>query len=134
LTFNFSFFLDHFQGFHSELPAGDELSFFALAGGALGVPGGFIQRKNKGTPVALHPGGKAGDAQLRSLGDRPLAHEIKVPLDPFVVEVADLSDLQVDVHDLGRSASDGIIEGDFQDTLGYRELMHEKIPSKFFIP
>ncbi len=80
--------------------------------------------------MALHPGRKAGDAQLRSLGDRPLAHEIKVPLNPFVVEVADLSDLQADFSDLGRLTSGGIIEGNFQDTLGYGKLMHQKLSCK----
>jgi hypothetical protein len=109
------------------------MGFFALAGGALGIPGGFIQGKNKGTPVALHPGGNAGDAQPRSLGDRSLAHEIKVPLNPFVVEVADLSDLQVDFDDLGRLTPGGIIEGNFQDTLGYGKLMHGKFSGKSLI-
>jgi hypothetical protein len=109
------------------------VGFFALAGGALGIPCGFIQRENKGTPVALHPGGNAGDAQLRSLADRPLAHEIKVPLNPFVVEVADFSDLQVDFDDPGRLTPGGIIEGNFQDILGYRKLMHGKIFGQPFV-
>ena len=89
------------------------MGFFALAGGALGIPGGFIQGKNKGAPVALHAGGNAGDAQFCSLGDRPLAHEIKVSLNPFVVEVADFSDLQVDFDDPGRLTPGGIVEGNF---------------------
>jgi hypothetical protein len=109
------------------------VGFFALAGGALGIPGGFIQGKNKGTPVALHPGGNAGDAQLRSFGDRSLTHEIKVPLNPFVVEIADLSDLQMDFDDLSGLTPGGIIEGDIQDTLGYGKLMHGKLSSKSLI-
>jgi hypothetical protein len=109
------------------------VGFFALAGGALGIPGGFIQGKNKGTPVALHAGGNAGDAQLRSLGDGSLAHEIKVPLNPFVVEVADFSDLQVDFDDPGCLTPGGIIEGNFQDTLGYGKLMHGKISGESLI-
>jgi hypothetical protein len=109
------------------------MGFFALAGGALGIPGGFIQGENKRTAVALHAGGNAGDAQLCSLGDRSLAHEIKVPLNPFVVEVADFSDLQVDLDDPGRLPPGGIIEGNFQDTLRYRKLMHGKIPSQSLI-
>jgi len=89
------------------------VGFFTLAGGALGIPGGFIQWKNKGTPVALHAGGNPGDAQLRPLGDRSLTHEIKVPLNPFVVEVADFSELQVDFDDPRRLTPGGIIKGNF---------------------
>jgi len=74
----------------------------------------------------LLPGGNAGDTQLRSLSDRFLAHEVKVSLDPFIVEVADLPDLQMDVDDLGCLVSGGIVEGNFQDALGYGKLMHEK--------
>jgi hypothetical protein len=101
------------------------MTFFALAGGALGIPGGWIQRKDEGALITLHPGGNARDAQPRSFGDRSLGHKVKVSLDPFIVEVADLTDLQVDLNDLGSLISKGIIEGNVQDGLGYRKLMHE---------
>jgi hypothetical protein len=119
-------FLNNFQRLNPELPAGNELTFFALARWALRLPGRFIQGKDEGAPVALQPGGDAGDMQPRSRRDRFLAHEVKVSLDPFIVEVADLSDLQMDLDNLGCLVSGGIVEGNFQDTLGYGKLMHEK--------
>jgi hypothetical protein len=118
--------LNNFQRFNPELSAGNELTFFALTGGTLSLPSGFIQGKDEGAPVALQPGGNAGDSQLRPRGDRFLAHEIKVSLDPFIVEVADLPDLQINLNDLGGLVSGGIVEGNFQDALGYGKLMHEK--------
>jgi hypothetical protein len=118
-------FLNNFQRLNPELPAGNELTFFALARWALCLPGRFIQGKDEGAPVALQPGGDAGDTQPRSRGDRFLAHEVKVSLDPFIVEVADFADLQVDLYDLGSLISNCIIEGNIQDGLGYGKLMHE---------
>jgi hypothetical protein len=102
------------------------MTFFVLAGGALSLPGGFIQGKDGRAPVALQPGGNPGDTQLRSLSDRFLAHEVKVSLDPFIVEIADLPDLQMDLDDFSCLVSGGVVEGNFQDTLGYGKLMHEK--------
>jgi hypothetical protein len=106
------------------------MTFFALAGGALGIPGGSIQRKDEGALVTLHPGGNARDTQSRSFGDRCLAHKVKVSLDPFIVEVTDFTDLQVDLNDLGSLISNGIIEGNVQDGLGYGKLMHEIFRTK----
>ena len=73
------------------------MTFFALARGALGIPGGLIQRKDEGALLTLHPGGNAGDAQFRSFGDRSFAYKVKVSLHPFIVEVTDFADLQVDL-------------------------------------
>jgi hypothetical protein len=105
------------------------MTFLALAGRAAGIPGGLIQGKDEGTLVTLHPGGNAGDAKFRPLGGRPLAHKVKVSLDPFIVKVSDFTNLQVDLDDLGRVISNGIIERNVQDGLGYRKLMHEEFRS-----
>jgi len=101
------------------------MTFLALAGGALGIPGGLIQRKDEGALLTLHSGGNPREAQFRSFGDRSLGHKVKVSLDPFIVEVADFADLQVDLYDLGSLISNCIIEGNIQDGLGYGKLMHE---------
>ena len=90
----------------------------------MGIPGGFIQGKEEGTLVAFQPGGGAGYPQLCSLGDGPLTHEVEVTLEPFVVKVADLPDLQMNLNDLLRLVAKGVVEGNFQDTLSYRKLMH----------
>ena len=107
-----------------EFSAGNELTILAITGWALGIPGGFIQGEDEGTGVALQPGWNPGDAQLRSLGDRSFSHEVEVALDPIVIKVGDLPDFQVDLHDFLGLIADGKIEGNFQDTLGYRKFMH----------
>jgi hypothetical protein len=106
------------------------MAFFALAGGALGIPGGSIQRKDEGALLTLHPGGNTRDPQFRSFGDRSLGHKVKVSLDPFIVEVADFTHLQVDLNDLVSLISSRIIESNIQDGLGYRKLMHEIFGTK----
>ncbi len=100
------------------------LTILTITGWALGIPGGFIQGEDEGTRVALQPGGDPGDTQLGSLGDRSFTHEVEVALDPFVIKVADLPDLQMDLHDFLSLVAEGKIEGNFQDTLGYRKFMH----------
>jgi len=110
------------------------MTFFTLAGRALGLPGGPIQRKNEGALFTLHPGGNARDAQFCSFGNRSLTHKVKVSLDPFIVEVADFADLQVDLYDLGRLISNGIIEHNIQDGLRYGKLMHEMFCTKGSFP
>ena len=90
----------------------------------MGIPGGFIQGKGEGTRGALQPGRGSGYTQLSSLGDCPFTHEVEVTLDPFVIKVADLSDLQMDLTDLLRLVASTIVEGNFQDTLGYGKFMH----------
>ena len=52
--------LNNFQSFNPELPAGDQLGIFALAGGALGVPGGAVQGENERTCLALQLGRDSG--------------------------------------------------------------------------
>jgi len=116
--------LNYFQGLHPEFPARYEFAVLAVTGWALGIPGGFIQGKDEGTRVALQPGRGSGYPQLSSLGDCPFTHEVEVALDPFVIKVADLSDLQMDLTDLLGLIAEGEIEGNFQDTLGYGKFMH----------
>ncbi len=114
----------YFQRFHAKLPAGNKLTILAITGWTLGIPGGFIQGKDEGTRVALQPGGGSGYTQLGSLGDGPLTHEVEIALDPFVIKVTDLPDLQMDLNDFLRLVASAIVEGNFQDTLGYRKFMH----------
>jgi hypothetical protein len=92
------------------------MTFFTLAGGALGIPG------------------DARDAQFCSFGDRSLGDKVKVSLNPFIVEVADFADLQVDLYDLGSLISNGIIERNIQDGLRYGKLMHEIFCTKCSFP
>jgi hypothetical protein len=116
--------LYYFQSLYLKLPAGNEATILAMAGRALGIPGGFIQGKDGGTGVALHLGGYPGNTQLRPFCDRSFGHEIEVTLDPIVLQFADLPDFQMNLHDLCGLIAEGIIQGDFQDTLGYRKFMH----------
>ena len=83
----------YFQSFNPELPAGDQLGIFALTGGALGIPGRTVQGENKRTGLTLQLRRNSGYTQLGPLGDRSFAYKIKVALDPFVIEIRDLSDL-----------------------------------------
>jgi len=93
----------------------------------LGIPGGFFQGKDAGAGAALQPGGDSKNAQLRPLGNRAFAHEVEVALDPIVIKIADLPDLQMDLHNLLGPIAEGKLEGNFQDTLGHRKLMHRII-------
>jgi hypothetical protein len=90
----------------------------------LGIPGGFIQGEDEGTMIALELGRDPGNTQFRSLGDRSFAHEIEIALDPFVIEVADLPDFQMNLADLFGLMAAGKIKSNFQDILSDRQLMH----------
>jgi len=126
ITHHSLLFSEDLQRLNPEFSARNKAGFFALARGTMGIPGGFIQGKDEGALVALYPGRNTANAQTGSFGNGSLADKVKVSLYPFIIKVADLSDLQVDLHDLGSLVPGGIVEGDFQNTLGYRKLMHEK--------
>jgi hypothetical protein len=79
----------------------------------------LIQGEDQIAPLTLHPGRDAADAQFRSLSDGFLTDEVKVSLQPFIVEVANLSDLQVDLDDLGSLMAVGILKGDVQNALSH---------------
>jgi len=72
----------------------------------------------------LQLGRDPGNTQLGAFGEKSFADEVKIALDPFIIEVADFSDLKVDLNDFLRLVTLGVIESDFQDALGYGKFMH----------
>ncbi len=115
---------DYLQGFNPEFPSGDKLAVLALAGWALGIPGGCFEGKGERAGVALQLSRDPGNTQPRSFGDCSFAHEIKVALDPLVIKVADLPDFQMDFPDFFGLMAVSIIKSNFQDTLSDGQFVH----------
>jgi hypothetical protein len=89
------------------------------------VPGGPVQGENGRTGVALKLGRDSGDPQFGALGHRPFAHEVEIALNPLVVKIGYLADLQINGHDFTGLVAPGVFEGNIQDALGHGKFMHE---------
>ena len=83
-----------------------------------------------GTRVAARDDRCPLDRQLRVLRQRAVAEVIEVVLDPFVLEVGQCPDAQVNAHDLADLLPTGVLEHDIQDALGDLQLVHRTMFSQ----